>query len=104
MRMSRLPLLLFMVGALALCGCVRGQQAASVEPVTAAQAPVVYSADAPASRPRGFFAYNLGGPFTQATPATAPTAPCPASGCGPASLYAAAYPGGFEEPYLLDAC
>src|SRR5690349_12808744 len=115
MRMSRIPLLLFTVGALALGGCMRSQQAVQpiASPVAVAamdQPPVIYAATpayqpAPTStlQPRGFFAYGLGGPFVRA-PAPAPmVAPCSGWGCGapaPVAYRYAAYPGA-ETPYLL---
>lgn len=104
MRMSRLLLLLLAVGALALCGCARRPPMAGYAPppVAAAKAPAVYPAAARTPAPRGFFAYNLGGPFVRAPARLAP-APCGASPCGVAApVYAAAYPGA-EAPYLLDA-
>jgi polysaccharide export outer membrane protein len=108
MRVSRLSLLLPAVAALMLGGCFgRGPQYAqyATPPQATPPGPVVYAASPPAYQgptPRGFFAFNLGGPYVRA-PAAAPA--CGPQGCGSAvaSSYGyAAYPQP-EMPYLLDA-
>jgi polysaccharide export outer membrane protein len=107
MRVSRLSLLLVAVAALTLAGCFgRGPQYAQYvpPPQAAAAGPAVYAVQSPAPAPRGFFAFNLGGPYVRAPVAAAPA--CGPQGCGAAvasSSYGyAAYPQP-EMPYLLDA-
>ena len=113
MRVSRLSLLFLAVATLALGGCFgRGPQYAQYAPPpqAAASGPVVYAVQPPAPAyqppgptPRGFFAFNLGGPYVRA-PAAAPA--CGPQGCGgavAASSYGYAAIPQPEMPYLLDA-